>query len=106
MPPIVLTTQKSNTPVTCALGKNSAGVHIQGAVSRDSVGNNQNLAVAQNQASFTLPVSTAGTFTVSAVVDQLPKGPSPQLMEQGGPILGVFDDPATLATVFTLEVTA
>ena len=105
MPPIALTSPKSNTPVTCALGKNAAGVHIQSAVSRDSAGNNQNLTVAQNQRSFTLPVSTAWTFTVSAVVDQLPKGPSPQLVEQSGPILGVFDDAATLSTVFTLEVT-
>jgi hypothetical protein len=103
---MVLKTPKSNQPITCALGKNSAGVHIQSAVSRDSAGDNQILTVAQNQESFSLPVSTTGTFTVSAVVDQLPNGLSPQLVEQGGPILGVFDDPATLATVFTLEVTA
>jgi hypothetical protein len=103
---IALTTPVRSNPIICELGNFSNGVLLVSAVSSDTSGNSQSLTLAADQRSFSLPASKVGLFSVAAVINNLPPGPSPQLVEQGGPLLDVFDDPATLSALFQMVVTA
>jgi hypothetical protein len=107
MPRLSLITPRSATPVVCGLLNPPNGVHIVAARVLDSAGNSSSLTVAGNAISFSLPVATAGTFTVTAVISSLP-GTSPLALVEfpaGKPALSFFDDPGTLLSEFDVEVT-
>ena len=79
--------------------------------------NDLSTTVAADGQSFNVPLSTIGIWAVVAVANTIPAPPSPILQTgnnetqsdgtnlPAGTFIDAFDDPATLAAVFTLEVT-
>jgi hypothetical protein len=102
---IALTTPKSATPIVCELEDPPDGMILEAAESTDSTGNSKAQTIAPDGLSFSLDVSQADTFVVTAVANSLPDGDPVSLVERGGPTLDVFDDPATLLVAFEVQVT-
>ena len=116
-----LNLKKSNNPLKCVLAGNTANmvrILAASASAQPPTANNLSTTVAGDGQSFTVPLVTVGTWAVVAVANTIPAPPSPRLQtgndetQSDGTVLpartyiDAFDDPATLATVFTLEVTA
>jgi hypothetical protein len=115
-----LNLKKSNNPLKCVLAGNTANVVrilAASASAQPPTPNDLNTSLAKDGQSFTVPLDTVGTWAVVAVANTVPAPPSPTLQTgnaetqsdgtnlPAGTFIDVFDDPATLATVFTLEVT-
>jgi hypothetical protein len=117
----LLSLKKSVNPLVCKLAGNTAGVVrivAASASAQPPTAGDLTTTVAGDGQSFTVPLDTVGEWAVVAVVNMIPAPPCPSL-ETGndviqpdgtvlpaGQFLDDFDDPATLAAIFTLEVTA
>jgi hypothetical protein len=116
-----LNLKQSNNPLQCVLAGNTANVVrilAASASAQPPTANDQSTTIAADGQSFTVPLDTVGTWAVVAVANTIPAPPSPSLQTgndetqsdgtdlPAGTFIDTFDDPATLATVFTLEVTA
>ena len=116
-----LTLKKNNSPLKCVLAGNTANVVrilAASASAEPPTPKDQSPTVAKDGQSFTVPLDTLGTWAIVAVANTIPAPPSPSLITgndeiqsngtllPAGSFIDDFDDPATLAAVFTLEVTA
>ena len=116
-----LSLKKSQIPLKCVLAGNTANVVrilAASASAQPPTPGNLTTTIAADGQSFTVPLDTVGDWAVVAVANTIPAPPSPVLrtgndvIQSDGTILpagtfiDAFDDPATLAAVFTLEVTA
>lgn len=116
-----LNLKRSGSPLQCVLAGNTANMVRILAVSvtaQPPSANSQNATVAADGQSFTVPLNSVGIWAIVAVANTIPAPPSPILRTgndetqsdgsdlPAGTFIDAFDDPATLATVFTLEVTA
>lgn len=116
-----LNLKKSSNPLQCVLAGNTANVVrilAASASAQPPTANDLSTTVAGDGQSFTVPLDTVGIWAVVAVANTIPAPPSPILRTgnnetqsdgtalPAGTFIDAFDDPATLAAVFTLEVTA
>jgi len=115
-----LSLKQSPNPLKCVLAGNPTGLVRILAASASAVpptANDQTASLAPDGQSFTVPLDTVGAWAVVAVANLIPAPPPPGLqtgvnvtqsdstVAPAGTPLDDFDDPATLAAVFTLEVT-
>ena len=116
-----LSLKQSQDTLTCALAGNTANIvriMAASASAQSPTAGDLKTTIAGDGQSFTVPLNRVGTWAVVAVVNLIPKPPSPVLQTgnnealpdgtvlPAGTFLDFFDDPATLAAVFTLEVMA
>jgi hypothetical protein len=116
-----LSLKKSATPLKCVLAVNPTKfvrILAASATAQPPTAKNLTTTLAADGQSFTVPLDTVGSWAVVAVANMIPAPPPPELqtgndeinsdgtVEQAGSWIDFFDDPATLSTVFTLEVTA
>ncbi len=116
-----LSLKRNPNSLKCALAGNTANVVrilAASASAQPPTALSLTTTVAGDGQSFTVPLDTIGSWAVVAVANTIPAPPSPILQTgndetqsngtnlPAGTFIDAFDDPATLATVFTLDVTA
>lgn len=116
-----LNLKKSSNPLQCVLAGNTANIVrivAASASAQPPTTGDLSTTVSSHGQSFTVPLDTVGMWAVVAVANTIPAPPSPSLRTgndemqsdgtnlPAGTFIDAFDDPATLAVVFTLEVTA
>jgi hypothetical protein len=116
-----LSLKKSATPLKCVLAGNPANVMrilAASATAQPPTAGSLTTTLAADGQSFTVPINTIGNWALVAVANMIPAPPYAELdtgndeinsdgtIKPAGSWIDDFDDPATLATVFTLEVTA
>jgi hypothetical protein len=104
MPQLVSATASSkNSPLTCLLDNPGKGVQITEAVSHNPDGSNNNLQVAPDGQSFSLPIPNQGLYIVHVTIN---KNPGVVNIDEanGGPLLLAIYSP-TKDGYFQLQVT-
>jgi hypothetical protein len=114
-----LSLKQGSNPLKCVLVGNTANISILAATASAQAPTTNDLSptIANDGKSFTVPLDTVGTWAVEAVVN-LFASPSTVLKTGNdetksdgtdlptGTFIDAFDDPATLAAGFTLDVVA
>jgi hypothetical protein len=116
-----LSLKKNANPLKCVLAGNPTKMVRMNAASASAqppTAGDLATTLAGDGQSFTVPLDTVGDWAVVAIANMIPAPPSPSLQTgndvtqkdgttlPAGTFLDNFDDPATLAAIFTLEVTA